>query len=274
MRQKPKNLRNQRKAQAMNPTQNTAESKRNSVGYMHYVCDFTSPFNTQESWDNSGLNLGSLTQEFDKLYITLEVTHALAHSVSPNSLIIAHHPLFFKSIKSFDTASYPCNIARELIAKNCALIAMHTNFDKSHLNEYFTHQILGFSHFVQDSLYCHGAIEKTPFAELANALKAKLGLESLRVCQASESIEHIFVICGSGFSEIAHIAALTLPNSLLISGDLKYHDAMIAKSLGLSLIDIPHYESEKYFTQIFHSLLKNAGYQAIITDCKNPITHI
>ena len=251
----------------------TPQNKQ-SVGYMHYVCDFTSPFNTQEPWDNSGLNLGALTQEFDKLYITLELTHDLARSISPNSLIIAHHPLFFKTIKSFDTASYPCNIARELIAKDCALIAMHTNFDKSHLNEYFTQEILGFTHFVQDSLYCHGRIEKTSFANLANALKSKLGLETLRVCQSSETIEHIFVICGSGFSEIAHIAAQNLPNSLLISGDLKYHDAMIAKSLGLNLIDIPHYESEKYFTQILDSLLKNAGYQAIIMDCKNPITHI
>lgn len=261
----------------MNPTQTPnlpTQHNKQSVGYMYYVCDFTSPFNTQESWDNSGLNLGSLTQEFDKIYITLEVTHDLAHSVSPNSLIIAHHPLFFKSIKTFDTATYPCNIAHKLIAKNCAIIAMHTNFDKSHLNEYFTHEILGFSHFLQDSLYCHGAIEKTSFAQLANTLKSKLRLDTLRVCQASESIEHIFVICGSGFSEITHIAAQNLPNSLLISGDLKYHDAMIAKSLGLSLIDIPHYESEKYFTQIVDSLLKNAGYQAIITDCKNPITHI
>lgn len=262
----------------MNLTQNPARNdtpphNKHSVGYMYYVCDFTSPFNTQESWDNSGLNLGALTQEFDNLYITLELTHELARTISPNSLVIAHHPLFFKSIKAFDTASYPCNIAKELIAKNCALIAMHTNFDKSHLNEYFTHNILGFSHFTQNDLYCYGEICQTTLSDIATSLKAKLGLESLRISKASEYIEHIFVICGSGFSQIPNIAALNLPNSLLISGDLKYHDAMIAKSLGLNLIDIPHYESEKYFTQILDSLLKNAGYQAIIMDCENPITH-
>lgn len=255
-------------------TQNNTHHNRRSVAYLYYVCDFNSPFNTQESWDNSGLNLGSFSQEFSDIYIALEATLELAQSVENNSLIITHHPLFFKPIKNFNIATYPCNIAQKLIAKNCALIAMHTNFDKSHLNEYFTQKILGFSDFNQHDLYCSGSIQKTRFSDLAQSIKAKLNLETIRITQASEFIEHIFVICGSGFSEISNIASLNLPNSLLISGDLKYHDAMIAKSLGLSLIDIPHYESEKYFTKILDSLLKSSQYQAIITDYKNPIAHI
>ncbi|GAA7263045.1 hypothetical protein HpCK38_18820 [Helicobacter pylori] len=46
---------------------------------------------------------------------------------------------------------------------------------------------------------------------------------------------------------------------------------MLAQSLGISLIDVGHYESEKYFAQILHKNLKNFGYEAIISPLKNPL---
>ena len=245
-----------------------------TIQHLYNLCDFNSPFNTQESWDNSGLNIGSYTQDFEQIYLALELNWEIAHTMSPNSVILTHHPLFFKSIKNFDFTSYPANLASILIAKKCALIAMHTNFDKSHLNEFFTQKILGFEDFKQDGLMCWGEIASRPLESLVLELKAKLKLKYLRMSQTSEQVSKIFVICGSGFSQIATIAKIAPNDGLLISGDLKYHDAMIAKTLGLNLLEIPHYESEKYFTQIFDSILKNAGCQAIIADSKNPITYL
>ena len=40
-----------------------------------------------------------------------------------------------------------------------------------------------------------------------------------------------------------------------LTGDIKYHDAMEAKARGLSLIDIRHYESERYFNTLLEGLL-------------------
>ena len=75
-------------------------------------------------------------------------------------------------------------------------------------------------------------------------------------------------MCGSGCPLSSRIPQK--PHTCLITGDIKHHDAMIAKSNGLNLIDMGHYESEKYFVEIFQSILQNAGYNAIIADCKNP----
>lgn len=246
-----------------------------SVGYIYNLLDFNTPFNTQESWDNAGLNVGSLTQEFENLYVALELNATIAQEMQPNSLIITHHPLFFKSFKNFDIDTYPANLAQVLLSKNCSLISIHTNFDKSHLNEFFTHNALGFSTFTQEEIMCFGSVERQTFSSFATHIKQKLGVKNLRVCEGVSEVESVFVICGSGFGELESVARICKERNLsyaaLISGDLKYHDAMKAKSLNIGLIDIPHYESEKYFPQILNAILQNAKYQAIIMDSKNPI---
>ena len=42
-----------------------------------------------------------------------------------------------------------------------------------------------------------------------------------------------------------------------LTGDIKYHEAMEAKALGISLIDIGHFESEIHFCTLLESLIKN-----------------
>ena len=74
---------------------------------------------------------------------------------------------------------------------------------------------------------------------------------------------------GSGCSLIPKIEA-----DCFLTGDIKYHDAMQAKALNLSLIDIGHYESEQFFAKILEQYLKNLGLEAIITQSKNPFTYI
>ncbi|PAF47904.1 Nif3-like dinuclear metal center hexameric protein [Helicobacter sp. 12S02232-10] len=236
------------------------------------VLNSISPFELQEKWDNSGLNLGNEDEDAKEIYLCLEVTPEIAQSVSPQSLIIAHHPLFFKPLKSFSYNSYPANIAKILIEKNCSLICMHTNFDTTHLNPYFAQNILGFEGLKTDGIALSGAIQPIKFSLLAEKIKQKLNLPSIKCAQSSDIIDFVSIVCGAGSS---HLYQNSLKqNSCLITGDIKYHDAMIAKSLKISLIDAEHYQSEKNFPQILQTILKTKGYQAIIKDCKNPFTHL
>lgn len=236
------------------------------------LCDSISPFNTQESWDKSGLNLGSVYDEFEEIVLCLEATLPIAFELKPYSLLITHHPLFFRPLEQFLTHSYPSNIATELIRKHCSLISLHTNFDKSHLNAYLTHKILKFEHFYQsqNGLMMSGNIPPTPIHTLIAQLKEHLQIANVRFTPSidSQPIRELHIVCGSGCSFLSHIT----PNShsCLITGDVKHHDAFSAQSMGISLIDIGHYESEKYFGEILQPILQNAGYNAIIADCKNP----
>lgn len=245
------------------------------VKEIYTLCDRISPFATQESWDNSGLNLGCMESSCESIAVCLEITREIALSLPPKTLIITHHPLFFRPFQNFIYESYPANIAQILIQKACCVLSLHTNFDKSHLNAYLTHQVLGFSHFKADSheLIMHGELESVKLITLAQQIKQKIHAPSISFIESDKDSQHdlisyAYVVCGSGCSLMYEIAHKN--NACLITADIKHHDAMIAKSMGLSLIDMGHYESEKYFVQIFDSILQNEGYNAIIMDCKNP----
>lgn len=228
-----------------------------------------SPFSLQEKWDNSGLNLGSLIQKFGQIYVTLEVDMALAQNIQPNSLIIAHHPLIFSALKSLDTQSYPSNIASILLAKNCSLIAMHTNFDRTHLNHFFASQILGFKNLIEKDFALFAHIAPQSFEALITRLKIALNTSLFKASKASEKISQIYIVCGSGMDALSLISPHS--QSCLITGDIKHHGAMEAQSLGISLVDVGHFESEIFFTQLMGKILQNLGYEAIISDLENPL---
>lgn len=239
------------------------------VQKIYQLLNEVSPFSMQESWDNSGLNLGNPLQEVQHIYTTLEVDFSLAQSVLSNSLIIAHHPLIFTPLKNLNSLSYPGNIVSLLLAKNCSLIAMHTNFDRTHLNHHFASEILGFKNLIIDDLMISARLAPQSFETLVTRLKIALNISFFKALKASEKISQIFIVCGSGMSFLHKIPPYS--QSCFITGDIKHHEAMEALSLGISLVDVGHVESEKFFAQIVGKILQNLGYEAIIIDSENPL---
>ena len=145
---------------------------------------------------------------------------------------------------------------------------MHTNIDKTHLNKYVAEEILGFK--IENSKdfisYCEINMK---FDDLVKYVSSKLGLKTTNVVRCNDFIEKIAIVTGSGMSLIDEIKA-----DCFLTGDIKYHDAMESKARGLSLIDIRHYESERYFNTLLEGLLseylKKNKLKAIITASKNP----
>ncbi|EFU4845239.1 Nif3-like dinuclear metal center hexameric protein, partial [Campylobacter jejuni] len=52
--------------------------------------DQLSPFNIQESWDNSGILLGDRDSEISTVYLSLDIDENIIKEASENSLIITH----------------------------------------------------------------------------------------------------------------------------------------------------------------------------------------
>jgi len=61
--------------------------------------DEISPFELQEEWDNSGINIG-ISDDIKKIYVSLDIDDNVIEQIEPNSLLITHHPLIFKGIKN------------------------------------------------------------------------------------------------------------------------------------------------------------------------------
>ena len=95
--------------------------------------DELSPFNLQESWDNSGILLGESSQEISKIALSIDIDEKLIDSLEENTLIISHHPIIFSGLKQLNFSKYPANLLQKMIQKNISNIAMHTNFDITHL---------------------------------------------------------------------------------------------------------------------------------------------
>ena len=226
--------------------------------------DRISPFELQEKWDNSGLQVGDLHQEIEKVYVCIDVDEELVESLPQNSLLITHHPLIFSPLKSLEANSYPAKLLFKLIQKRVAMVAMHTNFDKTHLNAYVATKILGAKEVECEEFICY--FEKgCTFEEALAWVSESLGLECLRYVPC-QKVERVALTTGSGGSLMDVVKA-----DLFLTGDLKYHDAMKAKNLGLGVIDIGHFESERYFAEVMAEQLKKNEIEAIIAQIKNPL---
>ncbi|GAA7626077.1 GTP cyclohydrolase I [Helicobacter pylori] len=231
------------------------------------VLERLSPFELQESWDNSGLNVGSENHEFSQIIACLEITLKIALNAPKNALIITHHPLIFKPLKTLNDEAYPGNILKILIQKNISVISMHTNFDKTHLNKHFASALLGFENLKEKGLMLVKENANIEFDALVKKIKSSLGVGLLACVKSSQTIKDLAFVCGSGASMLSSLKV----QSCLITGDVKYHDAMIAQSLNISLIDATHYYSERGFALIMAEILHSFNYLVTIENFKNPL---
>jgi len=238
------------------------------ISEIYAFLDDLSPFALQEKWDNSGLNIGNMDREIEQVYIALDVDSLMLQNVKPHSLVITHHPLIFGGLTSLDFSKYPSNLIELMIKKDISIIAMHTNFDKTHLNRYVFEKVLGFKLENESDFICKtsGIWNKEELIEL---LKNKFKLETVKVVAPKEEIYSIAMTTGSGASLIDTIEA-----DCFLTGDIKYHDAMKAASQNLMMVDIGHYESERFFVDILAEHLQVLPILAIISNSKNPFSFL
>lgn len=104
------------------------------------------PLPYQESYDNSGLIIGKLDAEVSKILVSLDITEKVMDEAIKNKfdLIISHHPIIFRGMKSFTGKTPEERVVMRAIENHIAIIAMHTNLDNVfHGVNYKLSQILG-----------------------------------------------------------------------------------------------------------------------------------
>ncbi|MDK9693262.1 MAG: Nif3-like dinuclear metal center hexameric protein [Sulfurimonas sp.] len=230
--------------------------------------DSLSPFELQEKWDNSGLLLGDFNQDIQKIVLSIDVDEMLIDSMEEGALLITHHPLIFGGLRQLQFNQYPANFIQKMIRKNISNISMHTNFDQTHLNDYVATQILGYEIVQKEGFVAYLDVEED-FDTFAAKVASAFSLPYAKCVKSTQWVHKAALTTGSGGSLLKSIKA-----DCFLTGDIKYHDAMEAKSINLSMIDIGHFESERYFAEILLKHLKNLGLEAIISSSKNPFTYI
>lgn len=230
--------------------------------------DALSPFENQESWDKSGLLIGSMENEITRIVVSLDIDWELLEQIPPGTLLLVHHPIIFKPLSDLNFDAYPANLIAEMVRRNISLIAMHTNFDLTHLNEYVAREVLGFEEIERDGLVCIFDVGMS-IERFARHIATKMGYVFPKITIAGDTVKRASLVTGSGMSMLGQIRT-----DCYLTGDIKFHDAMAARSLGISLIDIGHYESEIYFSRCLEPHLQKLPIPCIIADSKNPFTNL
>lgn len=132
---------------------------------------------------------------------------------------------------------------------------MHTNLDSTEggINDYLAN-IFGLSDVrplgVRDNTVQEpgpGRIGILPagksLQEFLQLVKEKLNTEQLRYVGEDDKIIKSVAICSGSGSDYISLAAKEGAD-LLLTGDIKYHQAQEAEVLGLGLIDAGHYQTE------------------------------
>lgn len=90
--------------------------------------------------------------------------------------------------------------------------------------------------------------------ELCNLIKDKLNMKHIRVVGNLETkINKVAVVTGSGSDMVKK--AQRSGADVLISGDVKYHEAQDILDMGMCLIDCGHFESENIFNDVMKRFL-------------------
>ena len=89
------------------------------------------PLSFQESYDNSGLQVGDPDAELTGVLITLDVTEkVLKEAIDMGfNMVVSHHPLIFHPLRSITGRNSTERLVRRAIRNDIAIYSGHTNFD-------------------------------------------------------------------------------------------------------------------------------------------------
>jgi dinuclear metal center YbgI/SA1388 family protein len=85
----------------------------------------------QENYDNCGLITGNYLMEISSAIVCLDATEMVIDEAIKKgaNLVIAHHPIVFKGLKTFTGKNYVERTILKAIKNNIAIYAIHTNLD-------------------------------------------------------------------------------------------------------------------------------------------------
>lgn len=255
------------------------------------------PQSYAESWDSVGLQLGNSDAVIDKIMVALEVTEAVAAEAAEKSvdLLIVHHPLIFKPMKTITEHQPLGRMVRQLIRADIHVYVAHTNLDIAWggLNDSLADmleleqvELLQATEGQQPGERPTGIgrigflPEPMTLEALAAALKESLQATGVRfVGKAGHVIKKVALCTGAGADLIAD--ARRTGCDVLITGDVKYHNAREAETAGLALIDAGHFETEHTTVSTLAGWLKEKidekGYEISVIESEslgNPFTFI
>ena len=252
------------------------------------VMEKIAPKVLKEDWDNVGLMVGGENQEITSILASLDCTiEVIDEAIDKGcNLIFTHHPLIFSSISKINEREILGKKILKLIKNNICVYSSHTNLDFTNggINELFCVS-LGYKDakiMSDDSNNGFGRIctleTGISLKHLCSDICEKLQIKNVRyVGNENADIYKPSFINGSGgdFFKIAY----EYGSDCIVTGDTKYHLVNDYRELGVSIIDVGHFDTEWIPFKLFCTELnkklreKNINEIMISTEIKSPYNY-
>lgn len=215
-------------------------------------------FDSQESWDNSGILIGDKDKEVKRIAVCLDITNdTVEKAISYGAdLIFTHHPVIFNPIKQVCKGDY----VYKLIKNDISVVSAHTNLDLAKggvcdvlANLIGLKDIKPLEKEGDLSFIRVGTIDSSTPKEFAKHISSSLDT-CVRLASCNKSVTKVAVCGGSGCSFINDLLKYDIDT--FVTGDAKHNDFIDAKDNGLTLIAAGHYETENPAMPLLAKLIK------------------
>ena len=214
------------------------------------------PLGLAESWDNVGLLLGDAQADARGIMTCLTLTEDVAEEAVTKgaNLIVTHHPILFKAVKRLTTETAEGRMLLSLIQAGLSVYSPHTAFDSAleGINQQLS-VALGLTNIQPLRPKPQSTDGAGRLGQLDSSIKlAELLLRLKPICPAERysyvgdpmhMCQKIAVACGAAGEFLTDAAALGC--QVFITGETRFHTCLEARSLGVGLILVGHYASER-----------------------------
>lgn len=229
-----------------------------------------------EEWDNVGLLVGDPARPAARVMTCLTITPAsAAEAIAERAdLIVTHHPLPFRAAKRITTETTPGRLLWQLIGAGVSVYSPHTAFDSAAeginqrlarglgldaiepLRPIVLRETAGDRTAAQMPLGGGrvGRASGATVRSIVERAKELLGVAHVQlVGDPARAVERVAVACGSAGEFLADAAKRGC--DLFLTGETSFHTCLEAEALGVALVLVGHYASERFAVEELADIL-------------------
>lgn len=223
------------------------------------------PCKLQESYDNSGLQLGNPNMSVSAVLLSLDITEDTIYEAVERqcNMVVSHHPLLFNGLKQIVGNTPTQRIVEFAIRHNMAIYSAHTNLDSavggvsSEIGRMIglkDEKILE-PRTENEGLGVVGNIQPMPKMQFLRKLKEAFKVKALKYSRQSSTvvIRRVAICGGAGASLIKN--AIDADADIYVTGDVKYHD-FTTYGQDILIADIGHFEGELCARRILGGIIQ------------------
>jgi len=221
------------------------------------------PRNLACEWDHIGLMTGSYDREVKHILTCLELTQDVLDEAIDKKcdLIISHHPFIYSPLKDLTENDNRGSLIAKVIRSNIVVYSAHTNLDFANggVNDVLATTLgLVDVHSDESGMHRYGFIKSMNIEEFCEVVAKKLHINGVKYIESGKSkfdnkVHRIGISCGS-FDGITDW--LIKENiDVLVTGEVKYHDAVNLRGQTFYTVVAGHFETEIFISKALAGVL-------------------